>query len=407
MTLQKYQDQLTWIKNQHRTMVDTVLELAQINSGSQNLAGLATMKQALSELFAVYDTDIESVDLPALESVDDNGEPYQQAVGQALTLHKHPQASLQVLLMGHMDTVYGVDHAFQHCTWLDDETLNGPGVADLKGGLVIMHTALSALESSPWAGKIGWQILINPDEEIGSLSSSSLIIDAAKNNDFGLIFEPSLPDGTLAGARKGSGNFSVVVTGLAAHAGREHHLGRNAIRALSEFTVALDNLNGQVDGITINPGYIHGGGPVNIVADKALLKFNVRISETEHEHWFTQQLDQIKTKINQLDGITLEIHGRFGRKPKPLHADTLNLFNLIKSTGAELNTPIKWKDTGGCCDGNNLAAAGLPNVDTLGTVGGAIHSSDEYIKIGSLVERAQLVALLLMKLASGEALWKA
>ena len=405
MTLSIYQDQLNYIKDQHSVMVDTLIELAEINSGSQNLTGLAKMKQALIDLFAVFDADIKSIDLPPIQGVDDNGEPFEQNVGQALSLHKHPNAPFQVLLMGHMDTVYGVDHAFQKCTWLNEQTLGGPGVADLKGGLVIMHTALCALERSPWAGKIGWQILINPDEEIGSLSSRDLIIDAAKNNDFGLIFEPSLPDGTLAGARKGSGNFTAVVTGQAAHAGREHHLGRNAIRALCDFTIDLDTLNGQVDGITINPGYIHGGGPVNIVPDKAVMKFNVRISEADHEHWFNQQLEQIKLKLNQHDGIELKLFGGFGRKPKPLEPETLKLFELIKTTGRELNTTIKWKDTGGCCDGNNLAAAGLANVDTLGAVGGAIHSTDEYIKIDSLVERSQLVALLLMQLASGETNW--
>ena len=406
MSLSSYQDQLSWIQDQHQTMVDTVIALAHINSGSQNLSGLALMKQALTDLFAVHDTQIESIDLPALDSIDDKGLPFAQRVGQALCAQKHPNAPIQVLLMGHMDTVYALDHPFQECTWLDENTLNGPGVADLKGGLVIMHTALCALERSPWAGKIGWQILINPDEEIGSLSSSKLIIDSASKNDFGLIFEPSLADGTLAGARKGSGNFTAVVTGLAAHAGREHHLGRNAIRALADFTVEIDKLNGQIEGITINPGYIHGGGPVNIVADKALMKYNVRITEPEHERWFIQRLDRIKEDINRRDGIELEIFGVFGRKPKPLSHDTLKLFELIKTTGSDLNTQIRWKDTGGCCDGNNLAAAGLPNVDTLGAVGGAIHSTDEYIKINSLVERAQLVALLLMQLASGEKDWE-
>ncbi len=405
MSLVPYQSQLRWIEDQHQQMVDSVIELALINSGSLNLAGLSAMKQALTELFEVHAAEVESIDLPATESVDNNGQLYPQAVGQALSLHKHRQAPLQVLLMGHMDTVYGADHHFQDCTWVDEQTLNGPGVADLKGGLVIMHTALCALERSPWAGNIGWQILINPDEEIGSLSSSGLIARTALKHDFGLIFEPSLPDGTLAGARKGSGNFSAVVTGLAAHAGREHHLGRNAIRAISEFSVALDKLNGRVEGVTINPGYIHGGGPVNIVPDSALMKFNVRISEPGHEDWFNRQLDFIRQNISQLDGIKLAIHGGFGRKPKPLETDTLNLFNLIKATGKTLNIPVRWKDTGGCCDGNNLAAAGLPNVDTLGAIGGAIHSKDEYIKVDSLVERAQLVALLLMQLASGKKYW--
>ena len=403
---QEYLNQLSWIDNQHQQMVDTVIELAHINSGSTNLDGLEQVKEWLINLFSSFNTQIDSIILPDLKSIDDAGYEINQAVGRAITLSKHPKAPLQILLMGHMDTVYDINHSFQHCKWLDDKTLNGPGVADLKGGLVILHTALTALEQSPWAGKIGWQVLINPDEEIGSLSSSELIKKAAQRNDFGLIFEPSLPDGTLAGARKGSGNFSIVCMGKAAHAGREHHLGRNAIRALSDFTVLLDDLNGQVEGITINPGFIHGGGPINMVPDKALLKFNVRITQADHEQWFMEQINQIIDDLNQRDGIKLEIHGGFGRKPKVLERNILNLFKKLKQTGLMLDTNINWKDTGGCCDGNNLAAAGLPNVDTLGAIGGSIHSSDEYINVDSLTERAKLTALLLMQLASGEMEWE-
>ena len=401
-----FQNQLNWIDGQHQQMVDSVIELAEMNSGSTNLAGLDQVKNRLIEKFNSFDTEIESIELPGLRSIHDSGDEFDQRVGQAITLSKHPEAPLQVLLMGHMDTVYDINHPFQQCQWLDDNTLNGPGVADLKGGLVIMHTALTALQQSPWAGQIGWQVLINPDEEIGSLSSASVIDKSAKKNDLGLIFEPSLPDGTLAGARKGSGNFSVVVNGKAAHAGREHHLGRNAIRALSDFTSQLDELNGQVDGITVNPGFIRGGGPVNIVPDVAVLKFNVRITQTKHEKWFLDQLQRIIDQLNDRDGISLKLYGGFGRKPKLIDENTHHLFGLIKQTGKSLNTDISWKNTGGCCDGNNLAAAGLPNVDTMGVIGGSIHSSDEYIKVSSLTERAKLTALLLMQLASGEMTWE-
>ncbi len=400
-----YQQQLNWIDSQHQQMVDTVIELAEINSGSTNLGGLDQVKNKLIEKFNSFNTEITSIDLPDLKSIDNSGSEFQQKVGQAISMNKYPNAPLQVLLMGHMDTVYDVNHPFQHCKWLDNNTLNGPGVADLKGGLVILHTALTALEQSPWAGQIGWQVLINPDEEIGSLSSSSLIEKSAQKNDLGLIFEPSLPDGTLAGARKGSGNFSVVTAGKAAHAGREHHLGRNAIRAMADFTSQLDDLNGQVDGITINPGFVHGGGPVNIVPDTAILKFNVRITQAEHEKWFLDQLEQIIDELNHRDGINLKLYGKFGRKPKLLDENISHLFDLIKQTGESLKTNISWKDTGGCCDGNNLAAAGLPNIDTMGTIGGSIHSSEEYIKVDSLTERAKLTALLLMQLASGEMKW--
>ena len=300
------------------------------------------------------------------------------------------------------NTVFAIDHTFQKVTWLDDETLNGPGVADLKGGIMVMLKAIEALERSPWAERIGWEILFNPDEEIGSQGSAPLIADAAKRVHLGMIYEPSFPDGNLAGERKGSGNFSVVTRGKAAHAGREHHLGRNAIRAMCDFVAMIDDLNGQREGVTINPGFIEGGGAVNIVPDMCLSKFNIRLEKPEDEAWCEARLAEILEQINSRDGLSIELHGGFTRKPKVLTPANHKLFELAKACGADLGMTIEYLPTGGCCDGNNLAAAGIPNIDTLGVQGGKIHSADEYVKVKSLTERAKLSALMLMKLATSD-----
>ena len=161
---------------------------------------------------------------------------------------------------------------------LDDNRIQGPGVTDAKGGLLVMLKALEAFERSPWANELGWEALINPDEEIGSPGSKLLLEKAARTNDIGLVFEPSLSDGNLVGSRRGSGNFVVMVKGRAAHAGREPHIGRNAINALAEFVVQLNSLPPGALGLTLNVGYIEGGGPVNVVPDRAICKFNVRVS---------------------------------------------------------------------------------------------------------------------------------
>src|SRR5699024_2098699 len=151
--------------------------------------------------------------------------------------------------------------------------------------LVVMHTALAALEASPWRDHIGWQVILNSDEEIDSPGSAPLLAEAAQKADVGLIFEPAMPDGSLAGARKGSGNIALVFHGHAAHAGREHHLGRNALRALADALTAIDTLNGERDGVTINPAFVAGGGANNVVPDRGLLRFNVRIERAEDEAW--------------------------------------------------------------------------------------------------------------------------
>lgn len=391
---------LAWLDEQHQQMLDDTLALAEINSGTLNHTGVNRVGEALVRLCQPLGGETEILPVAPYQHLNSQGELDQFPLGNAVRIRKRPEAPLQIFLCGHMDTVFAVDHPFQKIQWLDDDTVNGPGVADLKGGLLVMINALMALERSPWADQIGWQILFNPDEEIGSPSSAALIAEAAKEVDLGMIYEPSFPDGNLAGERKGSGNFSVVVRGKAAHAGREHHLGRNAIRAMADFIAALDDLNGQRQGVTINPGFIEGGGAVNIVPDLCISRFNIRLEQVDDEAWCQQHLDRLLADINARDGISIELHGGFGRKPKKLSGANQKLFELARDCGAELGMSISWLPTGGCCDGNNLAAAGIPNIDTLGVRGGKIHSSDEYMHVSSLTERAKLSALILMKLAT-------
>ena len=393
---------LEWIDSQHDTMLANTIALSEINSGSLNAAGVNRVGDELIRICEPLGGEVERIKVAPYQSVNNQGVAEEFPLGDAIRIRKRPEAPLQIFFCGHMDTVFAIDHHFQTITWLDDDTLNGPGVADLKGGLMVMLTAIQALELSPFAESIGWEILFNSDEEIGSAASAPLIAEAAQRVNLGLIYEPSFPDGNLAGERKGSGNFSIVTRGRAAHAGREHHLGRNAIRAMADFIVMLDDLNGQRDGVTINPGFIEGGGAVNIVPDLCVSKFNIRLEQPEDEAWCEQQLADILEQINHRDGITIELHGGFTRKPKVLTPANKKLFQLAKECGADLGMQIQWLPTGGCCDGNNLAAAGIPNIDTLGVQGGKIHSADEYVKVASFTKRAKLSALMLMKLATSD-----
>ncbi len=391
---------LDWIDTQQDDMLQKMIALASINSGTLNVTGVNQVRDLLAEYFNPLGGEAEIIPVEPYQTMSKSGEIQRHPLGDALRIKKRPEAPLQIFFCGHMDTVFPQNSDFQTVTWLDSNQVNGPGVADLKGGLMVMLKAIEALERSPWAGNIGWEILFNPDEEIGSPGSAPLIADAASRVDLGMIYEPCMPDGTLAGARKGSGNFSVVVRGKAAHAGREHHLGRNAIRAMCDFISALDDLNGQREGVTINPGLIEGGGPVNVVPDLCLSRFNIRLERPEDEDWCLSNIATILDTLNQRDGISAELHGGFGRKPKVLTPANLKLFELAQSCGQALGLPIQWKATGGCCDGNNLAAAGIPNIDTLGVQGGNIHSAQEYMLVNSLSERARLSALLLMRLAT-------
>ncbi len=382
-------------------MLQLVEELCNLNSGTFNLDGLDQVKQRLIGEFKSLGGEIELIDSNPMLVVDDNGNQVRQQLGQMIHVSKWPKASKKVLLCIHMDTVYPVDHAFQKCKMLDNGRLNGPGVADAKGGIVVLLAALKALEDSPLAGKIGWEVLLNADEEIGSPGSIDFIKQLAGRCDFGMLYEPALPDGTLVSWRKGSGNFSFVVRGKAAHAGREFEKGRNAIVAVSRLIDEIANLNTDPE-VTFNAGRISGGGPLNVVPDLAIGRVNVRVKTTQQQAEVESKFTDLLEKFNQLDGISVELIGEFRSPPKPLCPDTEKLQHRIESVGEALDLPVQWRGTGGASDGNKFAAAGLPNVDTLGVRGGSIHSNDEYLIPESLVERAKLSALILLSYA-GEA----
>jgi len=400
------EDACRWLEQQQTEMESRLWQLANINSGSYNLDGLAQVAQTLVEWAEPLNCEISYIDLQPQVMINAKGQSVSQPLGRALKLRQRPQAPLQVFLCAHMDTVFALDHPFQQVQQLDAEHINGPGVADLKGGIMVMLYALQALEASPLTESIGWTVLFNPDEEIGSPGSAQLFPQLAQDHHLGLIYEPCFADGNLAGERKGSGNFSTISHGKAAHAGREHHLGRNAIRAMADFVRAVDQLNGQRAGVTINVGIIKGGNATNVVPDTCVMKFNIRTQQPDDELWCKEQLQSIIADINQSDGISIELHGHFGRTPKVMTPAWQKLCDLLQACGQSLQIPIDFVATGGCCDGNNLAAAGLPNIDTLGVQGGNIHSDQEYMRLASLSEKAKLSALLLLRLAAaGPELW--
>lgn len=403
MIIEKPENQIIeQLETRFDDMVDTLFAWSTINSGSRNRTGLDDMRAALEAEFSKLPGIITYPELSIGEYVSNKGVKEAISYAPALQLSVRPDAPIQLVLTGHYDTVFPVDSHFQKPEYIDSETVNGPGVADMKGGILLMSEALQAFEHSSKKDNVGYKVLLSPDEEIGSPGSAPLLAELGRQSHVGLTYEPALADGSMAGARKGSGNFALIIHGRAAHAGREHHLGRNAISAMAEFTVALEALNGQRDGVTFNMAKIDGGGAVNIVPELAIGRFNVRMKETEDMVWIRDKIAAIVARINQKDGITAELTGDFTRPPKPMAPANALVFDWVKTAGGLLGQDIKWAPSGGVCEGNNLWASGCPNVDTLGVRGGEIHSDREFIKLSSLIERAKLSTLILMKIASGE-----
>jgi glutamate carboxypeptidase len=271
----------------------------------------------------------------------------------------------------------------------------------MKGGLVVMLQALRAFETLPFKDSLGYEILLSPDEEIGSPASAALLADLGARSHVGMTYEPALASGAMVHARKGSGIFTLIMRGRAAHVGRAFDDGRSAIVAAAEAVTRLHAINGQRDGVTVNIGAIDGGGPVNIVPDMAVVRFNIRVPDAENAVWAKAQADAVVAALAGLDGVSCELLGGFGRPPKPLTAAQATMVAWTKAAGAPLGLDLSFQASGGVCEGNNLAAAGCPNIDTLGPCGGALHSDEEFALAESFSPRSQLSLMLLAGFASG------
>ncbi|MEM9810766.1 MAG: hydrolase, partial [Pseudomonadota bacterium] len=385
------------------SMTERTLAWSAINSGTTNLGGLAMMANEVTEAFTEAGFEAERVPPTPMTEVDTKGHVIDITRGEACVFRANRAANRRILMTGHLDTVFPKTSHFQNPVIRQDGSLHGPGVADMKGGICVMLEAARAFLRSPFSEAIGIDIVLNADEETGSHASAELLASMAQKADIGMIYEPALPDGTLAGARAGSGQYTFVVKGLAAHAGREFDKGKNAILGASRLMLAVNELNGVRDGATINIGVIEGGVATNVVPNTAVVRINVRARKTEDLDWIDQEMHRVHRDAQLGDGIHAELHGGLHRPVKAMAGGTAELFDLVKRAGGDLGIGIDWKPTGGCCDGNNLAAAGLPNVDTLGVVGGKIHSDEEYALPESFVPRAKLSLLIMLLLASGQA----
>ncbi|HIM29074.1 MAG: hydrolase [Pirellulaceae bacterium] len=409
MTSNGTQKYLDWIASQQARMVSLVDDWSSINSGTYNVVGVERVAEAILPEFSSFGVTPELVSVPAHQEVDNQGKLVDHPLGPALSLRVRPQASRRVLLAIHMDTVYAIDSDFQ-TVHRDSTRLFGPGVADAKGGIAVMLTALQALEqfvSDSGIDDLGWEVLLNPDEEIGAPGSASLLHGAATRNHVGLLFEPSLPNGDLVSERKGSANLHIHCRGKSAHAGRHFAEGRNAIATAAEIALQLNGLNGKWDGTTLNVARIDGGGPLNMVPDTAVVRLNVRYPHHCNQDELEKIIDQIVTATGKSSGVETQRFGEFTTPPKRVGIVMQQIIDQVTARGKTLGLDLNWQPTGGVCDGNRLAGWGLPNVDTMGVRGAGIHSRDEYVILESLTERASLTAGLLIGWASGKITWPA
>lgn len=371
---------------------------AAINSGSDHAAGLARMA---AELRAVFSAAFPAASFEELAA---DADGYNPPGVKVLRFRLRPTAPLQVFLCGHYDTVYGAADPFQTCRWLDADTLNGPGVTDMKGGLVALLAAVQAFEQTPHAAQIGWEILLTPDEETGTHGTRALFEDAAKRHHFGFVFEPARPSGDIIHSRKGTGGAIVTCHGRASHAAKIPNDGRSAILGLAAFALAASKIPATLPGTLLNVGNIKGGSPAtNVVPDHAVAELDLRVTQMSDEPQLFARIRAVADEVAAAYEVKFDLNLWMNRPPKENHAVEAALFPEFRRAATDVGIkPFNWVHGGGASDGNFLGAAGLPCFDGIGPEGDHLHSSREYCRVATIAPRAANVALFLHRLASGE-----
>ncbi len=319
---------------------------------------------------------------------------------RAVSKARRDSRAQPVLITGHLDTVHDPFGAFQTLTPSNDGRALGPGAIDMKGGLVILLHALEVLREC--GVECAWTVLLNSDEETGSLHSGRAIrreaAEHAAANGVGLAMEPSLADGSLVLERLGSSTFRIECEGRAAHAGRDFAQGVSAVNALAARILDANQLVDLASGTVVNIGPLEGGPAINIVAARARAWGNARFRDIEREAIVERGLRALATAVDAPLPRT-RIEYASNRPAKPETPAVRALAERVRAIGAEFGETVGFGTSGGVSDGNLMQAEGLTTLDTMGPRGGNLHRLDEYIELDSLVPRASMLAVLLSRLS--------
>ena len=364
--------------------INILSSLVNINTSSYNYKGISLCADYLCSLFATLNCEITHNFCKK-----DNSKLI------AVTFTKNTKAPIQCLLSIHMDTVFEPTDNFLNYNQTSHTKATGPGVIDAKGGIVIAYNVLKWLDASEHSEQLGWTFIISTDEEIGSKDSQDLLTQASKNKDFALVFEPALENGNIVSSRPASANLKLTCVGKAAHAGRQFHIGINAITALTSFLESL-KLNYYKEGVhIINIGKISGGTRENIVPDECMCELNVRFSQDKSLTKFCNLLQNKINHYNDLNDARIVLDIQSIRPAKPLNERSKSLYKLLNKAINKCNLNIQTEPSFGVCDGNFIAATGIPVIDTLGPCGTGMHTKNETIHLESLNERTSLTCELI------------
>jgi glutamate carboxypeptidase len=362
-------------------LVQKLIHYANINTHWRNYTNIFLLLKQIQNDIKGYADCVEIQKTKPIHKMLLTGETV-QIPSWILIAKKNKSANIKLLFNIHIDTVFNKNSSFQTC-YYKNKKLYGPGVCDAKGGMVILLDALSRYKKH-LPDTVGWTIILNADEEIGSPSSRHILFSFAKTHTYGFVFEPPLPNKKWVSQRKSSTNLTIISHGKTGHAGRDFFKSRNAIQQLITF---LSNWTLQItcnENQIINIGQIKGGTAPNTIPDIAVSTINIRTSDTN-------SMKRILKTIHESKPKSIKINVDSCRPPKPFDFKTKKLFEIAR----EINSKLQWVETSGVCDGNLLSACNLPTIDTLGAIGKNIHTHSEYIEMDSLNEGSEFLIQLI------------
>jgi len=296
----------------------------------------------------------------------------------------------EILLVCHMDTVFPLGTLSKMPYREADGKIFGPGVLDMKAGIVISFAAIEEAQKQGLDRPVA--LLCTSDEEIGSGTSQEHIERLAKESSLVLVLEPALVDGSLKTWRKGVGEFWVKTKGHAAHAGGAHQEGRNAIEEMAHQVIAVQKLTDYSKQTTLNVGVIKGGTVSNVVPEEAVIQVDVRVMQSGEWERLESEMNKLKPV---LDGTSIEVTGGLNRPPMPFDETMKTTFEKAQCIASTIGIELKAGGTGGASDANFVAPLGIPVLDGLGAIGEGYHSEREFIFADSLEQRVKLLTILL------------
>lgn len=361
-------------------MIDTLRHLVSVESPTTDKAAADRCGDALATLLEQAGARVTRLPRPAA------GDHILAELGRG---------SRQVLLLGHFDTVWPVGQLARMPIRIDGRRFFGPGTFDMKAGLVVALLAVKAVAELDLLSETRVVLLLTSDEETGSHSSRDAIEEEARHSDAVLVLEPAMADGSVKTGRKGVGEFTLDVEGVASHAGVDPAGGASAVHELARQILSLDALRAPERGLSINVGVIEGGTRSNVIAAHARAQVDVRVTSMVD----AARVERAIRALHPVDPRTaVRVSGGMNRPPLERSAGVAWLFEMARDVAAGLGVHLTEGSTGGASDGNFTAALGVPTLDGLGAVGDGAHALHEHVEIESLPIRAAILAGLIQRL---------